>query len=124
DRLDEENDNIRAAFTWATGAGEVEIALRLAGALVRFWSTRGLMREGRSRLAEALAAPGSVAPATLAKAHFAAGYAAVGEGDFPAARADFERSLEHAREAGDERAEGAAMAQLAWLAMAEGDAER
>ena len=124
DRLDEENDNIRAAFAWATGAGEVEVALRLAGALVRFWSTRGLMREGRVRLAEALAAPGSVAPATLAKAHFAAGYAAVGEGDFPQARADFELSLEHARAASDERAEGAALAQLAWLAMAAGEGDR
>ncbi len=121
DRLDEENDNIRAALAWATGAGEIEIALRLAGALVRFWSTRGLMREGRSRLAEALAASGSVAPAVLAKAHFAAGYAAVGEGDFLQARADFEASLEHARNASDERAEGSALAQLAWLAMASGD---
>ena len=50
DRLDEENDNIRAAVAWAVAAGEVELALRLAGALVRFWSTRGLMREGRARL--------------------------------------------------------------------------
>ena len=124
DRLDEENDNIRAAITWAVGAGEVELALRLAGALVRFWSTRGLMREGRARLAEALAAPGSVEPATLAKAHFAAGYAAVGEGDFLAARTDFERSLELAREAADERAEGAALAQLAWLASVRGEPER
>jgi non-specific serine/threonine protein kinase len=120
DRLDEENDNIRAALAWATGA-DVEIALRMAGALVRFWSTRGLMREGRGRLAEALAATGSVAPATLAKAHFAAGYAAVGEGDFRQARTDFELSLERAREASDEKAEGAALAQLAWLAMASGD---
>ena len=103
DRLDEENDNIRAAVSWAVGAGETELALRLAGALVRFWSTRGLMREGRARLAEALVAPGSVEPGTLAKAYFAAGYAAVGEGDFLAARSDFERSLEHAREAADER---------------------
>ena len=124
DRLDEENDNIRAAITWAVAAGEVELALRLAGALVRFWSTRGLMREGRARLAEALAAPGSVEPATLAKAHFAAGYAAVGEGDFLAARSDFERSLELAREATDERAEGAALAQLAWLASVGGEPER
>jgi predicted ATPase len=124
DRLDEENDNIRAAFTWATGAGEVDVALRLAGALVRFWSTRGLMREGRGRLAEALAAPGSVAPATLAKAYFAAGYAAVGEGDFQQARADFELSLEHAKKASDDRAEGAALAQLAWLAMAAGEGDR
>jgi non-specific serine/threonine protein kinase len=120
DRLDEENDNIRSALAWATGA-DVEIALRMAGALVRFWSTRGLMREGRGRLAEALAATGSVAPATLAKAHFAAGYAAVGEGDFLQARTDFELSLEHAREASDEKAEGSALAQLAWLAMASGD---
>jgi predicted ATPase len=124
ERLDEENDNIRAALAWATTAGEVELALRLAGALVRFWSTRGLMREGRGRLAEALAAPGSVAPATLAKAHFAAGYAAVGEGDFLQARTDFELSLEHAQKASDERAEGSALAQLAWLAMAGGDADR
>ena len=124
DRLDEENDNIRAAVSWAVAAGEIELALRLAGALVRFWSTRGLMREGRARLSEALAAPGSVAPATLAKAHFAAGYAAVGEGDFLAARSDFERSLEHAREAADERAEGAALAQLAWLASVGGEPER
>ena len=62
-----------------------------------------------------------MAPATLAKAHFAAGYAAVGEGDFLQARTDFELSLEHARTAADERAEGSALAQLAWLAMASGD---
>jgi predicted ATPase len=122
-RLDEENDNIRAALAWTTSAGEFESALRLAGALVRFWSTRGHMREGRGRLAEALVAPGSVAPATLAKAYFASGYAALGEGDFREARAEFERSLEQARAAGDERAEGAALAQLAWLSMAGGEAE-
>jgi len=123
ERLDVEHDNIRAALAWATAAGEVELALRLAGALVRFWSTRGLMREGRTRLAEALAAPDGVAPAILAKGHFAAGYAALGEGDFREARSDFERSLEQARAASDERAEGAALAQLAWLSMAGGEAE-
>ena len=50
-RLDEESDNIRAALSWAIGAGEVELGLRLAGALVPFWSTRGLMAEGRRWLA-------------------------------------------------------------------------
>jgi predicted ATPase len=123
-RLDEENDNIRAALAWTTSAGEYESALRLAGALVRFWSTRGYMREGRGRLVEALANPGAVAPATLAKAYFASGYAALGEGDFREARTEFERSLEQARAAGDERAEGAALAQLAWLSMAGGEAEQ
>ena len=117
DRLDEEADNIRAAIAWATSAGEPETALRLAGGLVRFWSTRGLMAEGRRRLHEALAVGGDVTPATLAKSHFAAGYTALGEGDFGEAKTEFERSLETA----DDRARGAAFAQLAWLAMAAGD---
>ncbi len=123
ERLDADRDNIRAALAWATAAGEIELALRMAGALVRFWSTRGLMREGRARLAEALASPDGVSPAILAKAQFAAGYAALGEGDFREARADFERSLEQARAASDGQAEGAALAQIAWLAMAGGEAD-
>jgi tetratricopeptide (TPR) repeat protein len=119
-RLDEENDNIRAALSWSIAAGEFELGLRLAGALVRFWSTRGLMGEGRRWLAEALAHSEGVAPGALAKAHFAAGYAALGEGDFTDAQAAFDRSLALAREVGDPMAEGAALAQQAWLAMAAG----
>src|SRR5581483_5886365 len=55
-----------------------------------------------------------VDPAILAKAYFAAGYTALGEGDFAAAKADFERSLETA----DDRGRGAALAQRS-LALAE-----
>ena len=117
-RLDEENDNIRAALSWSIAAGELELGLRLAGALVRFWSTRGLMAEGRHWLAEALANSDAVNPAALAKAYFAAGYAALGEGDFTDAEAAFERSLALAREGGDPAAEAAVLAQQAWLAMA------
>jgi tetratricopeptide (TPR) repeat protein len=114
-RLTEENGNIRSALDWSLAAGDVELGLRLAGALVRFWSTRGLMAEGRERLDAALAA-GSDAPApVLAKAEFAAGYAALGLGDFADAETHFQRSLELA--AGDVAAEAAARAQLAWLAM-------
>ena len=120
DRLDEENDNIRAALSWAISSGEVELGLQLAGALVRFWSTRGLMGEGRRWLGEALAASEGVSPATLAKAYFASGYAALGEGDFVPAKEAFERSLELAQEIGDRSAEAASLAQLAWLAMSAG----
>ncbi len=63
-RLDEEAENIRAALAWAIAAGEAELALRVAGALARFWSTRGLMAEGRRLLAAALAVGGEVAPET------------------------------------------------------------
>jgi predicted ATPase len=118
-KLDEDNGNIRAAFTWAVDSGNVELGLRLAGALVRFWSIRGLMAEGRERLTEALAL-GDTAPAPVrAKAEFAAGYAALGLGEFSAAEAHFARSLELA--AGDVESEGAARAQLAWIAMTRTD---
>ncbi len=118
-KLDEDNGNIRAAFTWAIDSGNVELGLRLAGALVRFWSIRGLMAEGRERLTDALAL-GDAAPAPVrAKAEFAAGYAALGLGEFSAAEEHFKRSLELA--AGDGQAEGAARAQLAWIAMTRTD---
>jgi predicted ATPase len=117
-RLDEEADNIRTALDWAVEAGEAELALRFAGALVRFWSTRGLMAEGRRRLASALELGGEIPPDTLARAHFAAGYAALGMGDFDEAKLAFERCLAAAVAAD---AEAPALAQLAWLAMAAGD---
>ncbi len=122
-RLGEENANIRAALSWSSAHGELEQGLRIAGALVRFWSARGLMAEGRSWLTEALAAGGDVEPAVRGKALFAAGYAALGLGDFADARAQFERCLALASDLGDRKLHGAALAQLAWLTMAEGQPE-
>ncbi len=61
ERLSEENDNIRVALAWSIESGQVELGLRLAGALVRFWSIRGLMTEGRRWLSAALAASEGVA---------------------------------------------------------------
>jgi predicted ATPase/RsiW-degrading membrane proteinase PrsW (M82 family) len=120
-RLSEENANIRAALGWSSHAGELELGLRLAGALVRFWSARGLMAEGRRWLADALAAEGDVAPAVRAKAFFAAGYAALGLGDFADARERFESCLAFSADLGDERLEASALAQLAWISNATGD---
>ena len=54
-RLEQEQDNLRAALAWAlesdhaTLDGE-ELALRLSGALRRFWRMRGHFHEGRSWL--------------------------------------------------------------------------
>jgi tetratricopeptide (TPR) repeat protein len=115
-RLSEENANIRAALEWSR-VHDLELGLRVAGALVRFWSARGLMAEGRQWLEGALAEAEGVAPAVRAKAVFATGYAALGLGDFVGAEQHFERCLALARDLGDERLEGAALAQLGWLAM-------
>jgi predicted ATPase/predicted Ser/Thr protein kinase/Tfp pilus assembly protein PilF len=123
ERLSEENDNIRAALAWSFESGQVELGLRLAGSLVRFWSIRGLMTEGRRWLTQALEAAGGVQPAVLAKAYFAAGYAALGQGDYAQATPFFEESLRLAREAGDARLEAQAEQQLGWLTMARGSFE-
>jgi predicted ATPase/serine/threonine protein kinase len=114
-RLREENGNLRAALTWSRESGNVELGLRLAGALIRFWSILGLMAEGRDWLTDALRAAGDTPAPVRAKAEFAAGYAALGLGEFTAAEGHFTRSLDLA--SGDTAGEAATRAQLAWIAM-------
>jgi len=114
-KLTEENPNIREALAWSLESNDVELALRLSGALIRFWSIRGLMAEGQGRLEEALSRPTEAPDSVRAKAEFAAGYAALGLGEFTTSERHFTRSLELAGD--DVAAAAAARAQLAWLAM-------
>jgi predicted ATPase/transcriptional regulator with XRE-family HTH domain len=56
-RLEVEHDNLRAALQWARQQDDGATALRLGGALWRFWAQRGLLSEGRRWLREALDLP-------------------------------------------------------------------
>ena len=56
-RLDDEHDNLRAALGWACGQDDGLTALRLAGALGRYWTQRGHLSEGRRWCAVTLALP-------------------------------------------------------------------
>ena len=62
ERLEAEHDNMRAALSWALERKEVEVALRLGGALWWFWWMRGHNSEGRRWLEEALAMEGRGSP--------------------------------------------------------------
>ena len=66
-RLERDNDNIRAALSWAIKAGDTEIAARMGWALWVFWWLRGHHEEGRALMEAALEQkmPATVRPMAL-----------------------------------------------------------
>ena len=98
ERLEVEHDNLRAALSWALAQEEVELGLRLAGALWRFWYLRGYYSEGRRWLENALAKDGGSSAARV-KALKAVGWLADDQGDIDRAVAAVEEGLRLSAEA-------------------------
>ena len=94
EKLEAEHDNMRAALSWALERKEVEVALRLGGALWLFWSMRGYHSEGRRWLEEALAMDGRVSPEVRAMALAGVGSLALDQGDLDRAKEACEEGLE------------------------------
>jgi tetratricopeptide (TPR) repeat protein len=103
DRLEREHDNLRAVLTWAlervAEKQRIEIALRLAGALERFWAAHGHLREGLNFLERALTSSEGVTPLVQAKALNCAGWLALRQGEYEQADAFCEKGLKLFREA-------------------------
>jgi tetratricopeptide (TPR) repeat protein len=78
DRLEAENDNLRAALEWSLTRAEYgEVSLRLAGTLFLFWRHGSYVSEGRAWLRRALATPTApLAGAARAQALYADGFLA------------------------------------------------
>jgi predicted ATPase/transcriptional regulator with XRE-family HTH domain len=124
-RVEEELANLRAAVEWSLATGELEPALRAAGALWMFWFVRGYATEGRQWLEALLAQPtAATAAAARAKALFTAGMLAVYQGDHAAGRALHEEGLALQRQLGDRAGIAAALYGLAWDAFDAGDLPR
>jgi predicted ATPase/class 3 adenylate cyclase/Tfp pilus assembly protein PilF len=94
ERLEAEHDNMRAALSWALERKEIELSLRLGGALSWFWFVRGYHSEGRRWLEEALAIEGRVSPEVRAMALAGAGGLAWDQGDLDRAKEACEEGLE------------------------------
>ena len=100
DRLEREHDNIRAALSWSMEHDEVELALRLGGALQRFWTIAGYYSEGRSWLEAALGKEGPASAEARIKALEGVGYLAVSQTDLDRAEAAAEEGLKLSTQAG------------------------
>jgi predicted ATPase/DNA-binding CsgD family transcriptional regulator/DNA-binding transcriptional regulator YiaG len=105
DRLERELENLRAALNWSMEPGREEAelrgetALRLAGALVRFWTVRGPESEGRSWLERALANHTSVRASVRVKALGGAAWFAFVDGEMERAEQLGKKCLQDYRQA-------------------------
>jgi predicted ATPase/DNA-binding XRE family transcriptional regulator len=113
-RLDAEQDNLRAALRWALDREESGTAAALLGALQWYWLRRGHHREARgwSNAVLALITRQPPGPADRAAALRAAGWLAFQRGDGAAARPLLEEAVTLSRATGDTRALGLALTGL------------
>ncbi|HEV8402589.1 MAG TPA: BTAD domain-containing putative transcriptional regulator [Candidatus Limnocylindrales bacterium] len=122
--LETEHDNLRAALAFFDATGDRGRRLRLTTALSRFWYVRGYIAESRRRLDQALEDADELSPLLRRRALTAAGAAALLQGDYPAAIASMDRSLQAARETGDARLIANGLSNLGAITVAAGDRER
>ena len=120
-----EQDNVRAALTWALTDGSIELALRLAIAMDMFWTAND-PREGIRWFAALLEHRGAEAVAPELRAHALRGYGSsfAISGDNDAAERLWEQSLALFEELGDEHGRAVLLHRLGDLAMWKGDLER
>ena len=124
DLLEREQANLRAAVDWLRDVGQREEALRLGGALWRFWWLRGDIDDGRHQLESLLALTTPVSPAVRAKALNGAGVLAESQGDWDTATRLHEESLEISRRLGDQHGVAWSLNNLGVVAINQGDHTR
>lgn len=120
-RLEREHDNLRAVL--ARCETDPEAALRLAGALGRFWLIRGHWSEGQTWLRKALAA-GQAFPSARGKAVLAAATLAWALDAYGEATALCDEGLSLCRSNGDRWCAAYALALAGTVAVRQGDPAR
>jgi tetratricopeptide (TPR) repeat protein len=138
ERLEREHDNLRAVFQYSLEGSrrkaeeednplssrghDLSTALKLGGALVRFWEMHGHLSEGRTLLAAALSREeGQARTKVRATALNVAGRLAFYQGDYTQAQVYHEESLSIGREIGDRQRIAASLINLGLVAHEQGD---
>jgi predicted ATPase len=120
--LERELGNLRATLGYLRDHNEAEKALRMSGALSRFWLMRGYLSEGRMWLGTALALPtGLTRTRTRAHALLGAGDLAGTQGDLNAGESLLEESLSIAGELADQKGIADSLGILGDIAKFRGD---
>jgi len=131
ERLELEHENLRAALDWSLQQDgdkietqrRMEIALRLVGALRRFWQMHGHLNEGQTFAEKALLASEGilVTVQARAKALIAAGTLASIQNDYDRTEAYCRESLLLFRELGDQQGTALSLFLLSVVPMMKGD---
>lgn len=125
DRLASEHDNLRAALAWSERAPDgIEIGLKLAASLWRFWEVRGHSIEGGRWLDTLLDRGHGVSDALRVQALNAAGNLARNRADHDQATAFHEEALALRRRMGDTRGIAISLNNLGVIARDRGDVAR
>ena len=118
----EERENLRRALDVAQQT-EPQIALEMASHLVRSWIDLGAIREGRDRIATALADAPEAPEAARAAARYGAGLLAWYQTDLEAIEREARTALELYTTLGDRRGAGSAHVLLGWIPLRRGDVD-
>jgi tetratricopeptide (TPR) repeat protein len=121
ERLESEHSNLRAAVEAALDCGDVTTALRLSGALWRFWWIRGYLSEGRRYLEAVLTLSSSLAPVLRAKALHGVGVLTAEQGDYAQSMVLLEAGLTLSRDIGDKRTIAIYLHDLGLLSLCQGN---
>jgi predicted ATPase len=118
---DAEHDNFRTATLYLIAGGHAEWALRLSGALFRFWEQRDHITEGCETLGRVLAMPGAEAPTRArARALYAMSVLSDLQADLNRAERLSHEACAIFRQLGDTKAVAGTMVAMAWQAQRQG----
>jgi predicted ATPase len=123
-RLEGEHDNLRAALTWALESHEDEAALRLVGAVWRFWQIHGHVNEGHQWLKAVIAQSAAIKTLPRAKALWGAGWLGMVTGRLDEARDYFQEGVSIARALDEKRYLGLSLHGIGAIARGQGDFKR
>lgn len=123
-RLEQVNDDLRAALTWSLEHADVEAAAQLGLAVWQFWWTRGYLSEGRQWLGKIRVHSERLAPDLRAQLFNRAAVLAAQQGDFAEAQQLFEANLALNRERGNVSGAANTLNNLGAMAIERADYDR